>query len=58
MPLWTLKFLAKFFRNSSDETLGFGNFSFFNACLITEPSILNFGVEVLSIGICFFVLLY
>ena len=51
MPPCTLKFLAKFLRNSSDETLGFGKFSFFSACLITEPSILNFGVEVLSIGI-------
>jgi hypothetical protein len=31
--------------------LGLGYFSFLRACLITEPSIFNSGVEVLSIGI-------
>ena len=51
MPCCTLKFLAKFLRNSSEEMLGLGNFSFLRACLITEPSIINSGVEVLSIGI-------
>ena len=32
-------------------TQGLGKFSFFSACLITEPSILNSEVEFLSIGI-------
>ena len=44
-PCCTLKFLAKFLRNSSEDTPGFGNFSFLSACLITEPSILNSGVD-------------
>lgn len=48
----TLKFLAKFLKNSIEDTVGAGNFSFFKAFLI---SISEIRVDFLSIGKTIFV---